>query len=153
MQRHALFGVNPIAFYDLPPPLPLMPSVHATLPDDDTRSITSSRANSVQPEIDEPRAKPNRRGLRQPRERTNSPAPRTLNTKSTKRDLPPQIMDFLAALPPAPMFDGATFHVDELIKLIRNVNVPYPIGFTVNSKRARGSDDDEGIARGMKRMG
>ena len=114
--------------------------------DDDASSAVSSRANSVQPsDVDEAkRAKRDRFG-RQTRERTNSPDPRTIKKKtSSKRDLPAAIINFLAALPPASMFDGATFHVDELIKLIRDANVPYPVGFVVNSKRARGNEDDEG---------
>src|SRR5438046_10035092 len=85
-------------------------------------------------------------------ERTNSPDPRTIKKKSLgKRELPPSILAFLAALPPAHLFDGATFHVDELVKLIRDANVPYPTGLVVKSKRARGDDDDDGPARGMKK--
>jgi hypothetical protein len=152
MQRHTLYGVNPIAVYDLPPPLPPQVPHHPPLaiPADDAASVASSRANSVQPpEIDESRRqKPDRRLGRQAREKADSPAPRPNKTKASKqRDLPAVIIDFLAALPPAHMFDGATFHIDELLKLIRNANVPYPTGFIVNNKRPRGSDDDEGAAR------
>ena len=60
-------------------------------------------------------------------------------------------MDFIAALPPARMFDGALFHIDELLRLIRDVNLPLPSGFVVNGKRARGMDDEEGPARGNKK--
>ena len=60
-------------------------------------------------------------------------------------------MDFLAALPPAAMFDGATFYVDELVKLIRDAGVPYPVGFVVKSKRGRGDDDDDLGQRGTKK--
>ena len=44
----------------------------------------------------------------------------------------------MAALPPAGMFDGATFHIDELVRLIRDVNVPFPVGFV----RKRGREDE-----------
>ena len=154
MTRHTLFGVNPIPTYDLPPPLPpTIPQHPAPARDEDASSVISSRANSVQPsEMDEPqRVKLDRFG-RQIRERTNSPDLRTNKKKiSSKRELPPSILEFLAALPPANMFDGATFHVDELVKLIRDANVPYPVRFVVKTKRARGSDDEEGPARGMKK--
>jgi hypothetical protein len=156
MHRHTIFGINPIAIHDLPPPIPPQhfqpPS--ATAPDDDAASTTSSRANSVQPvDMDDARRGKVDRFGRQTRERTNSPDPRTIQKKKAvnKRELPAVIMDFLAALPPAHMFDGATFHVDELVKLIRNANVPYPAGFVVNAKRARANDDDDGPARGMKK--
>jgi Suppressor of forked protein (Suf) len=101
--------------------------------------------------MDEPkRAKVDRFG-RQLRQKANSPEPRTVKkTTSNKRELPAAIMDFLAALPPASMFDGATFHIDELIKLIRNARVPYPPGFVVDAKRAR--VDDEEDARGTKKI-
>jgi Suppressor of forked protein (Suf) len=151
MHRHTLFGVNPIATYDLPPPLPTIISHPIpTAQDDDTFSIASSRANSVQPsDIDDPKRPRLDRFGRQIRERTNSPDPRTVKKKTTaKRELPAVIIDFLAALPPATMFDGATFHVDELIKLIRDANVPYP---AVKNKRARASDDDDGHVRGVKK--
>jgi len=158
--RHTLFGINPIAAYDLPPPLP--PAIQAlpqptTNGDDDAASITSSRANSVQPaDIDESnrqRQKLDRFG-RHTGDRTNSPDPRTLPTKKKakdKRELPAVVIDFIAALPPASMFDGALFHVDELVKLIRDVNLPLPAGFMANGKRARGMDDDDGPARGNKK--
>jgi hypothetical protein len=151
MHRHTLFGVNPIATYDLPPPLP--PIISHPIPtaqDDDVFSIASSRANSVHPpDIDDPKRSKLDRFGRQIRERTNSPDPRTVKKKTTaKRELPAVIIDFLAALPPATMFDGATFHVDELIKLIRDANVPYP---AVKNKRARASDDDDGHVRGVKK--
>lgn len=156
MHRHTIFGINPIAIHDLPPPIPPQP-FHlplTTAPDEDTASIASSRANSVQPSDieDVKRGKVDRFG-RQTRERTNSPDPRTIQKKKAtpKRELPAVIMEFLAALPPAHMFDGATFHVDELVKLIRNANVPFPAGFQVNGKRARANDDDEGPVRGFKK--
>jgi hypothetical protein len=154
MQRHTLFGINPVAIYDLPPTLP--PPVQPTAPtsqDDDAYSIASSRANSVQPsDIDEgKRLKVDRFG-RQVRDRTSSPDPRNIKKKNlSKRELPAVIMDFLAALPPASMFDGATFHVDELVKLIRDANVPYPVGFVGKTKRARGSDEDDIPQRGVKK--
>lgn len=124
--------------------------------DDDAASVTSSRANSVQPsDMDESsrqRQKLDRFG-RQTRDRTNSPDPRTLPKKKAKdkRELPAPIMDFIAALPPANMFDGALFHVDELLRLIRDVNLPLPSAFAVNGKRARGMEDEEGPARGSKK--
>ena len=68
-----------------------------------------------------------------------------------RRELPAVVIDFIAALPPASMFDGALFHVDELVKLIRDVNLPLPAGFMANGKRARGMDDDDGPARGNKK--
>jgi Suppressor of forked protein (Suf) len=154
MHRHTLFGINPVAVYDLPPQLP--PPVQPPAPtsqEDDASSVASSRANSVQPsEIEDgKRLKVDRFG-RQVRDRTNSPDPRNIKKKSSsKRELPGVIMDFLAVLPPASMFDGATFHVDELVKLIRDANVPYPIGFVVRAKRARGSDDDDVPQRGVKK--
>lgn len=154
LTRHTLFGVNPIATYDLPPSLPpAIPQQLAPAHDEDASSVISSRANSVQPsDMDEPRRLKLDRFGRRIRERTNSPDLRTIKKKSSsKRELPPSILEFLAALPPANMFDGATFHVDELIKLIRDANVPYPAGFVVKTKRARGSDDDDGPARGMKK--
>ena len=154
MTRYTSFGVNPIAIYDLPPPLPpAIPQQVAPARDEDASSVISSRANSVQPsDMDESKRLKLDRFGRQVRERTNSPDPRTIKKKSSsKRELPPSILEFLAALPPANMFDGATFHIDELIKLIRDTNVPYPVGFTVKSKRTRGSDDDEGPVRGMKK--
>jgi cleavage stimulation factor subunit 3 len=154
MTRHTTFGVNPVAIYDLPPSLPpAIPEHPAPAHDEDVASVISSRANSVQPSDmdDSKRLKLDRFG-RHVRERTNSPDPRTTKKKSSnKRELPRPILEFLAALPPANMFDGATFHVDELVKLIRDVNVPYPAGFIVKTKRARGSDDDEGPARGIKK--
>ena len=154
MVRHSSFGVNPVAIYDLPPPLPpVTPQRPAPAQDEDASSVISSRANSVQPsDMDDlKRLKLDRFG-RHVRERTNSPDPRTIKKKgSSKRELPSSILEFLAALPPANMFDGATFHVDELVKLIRDANVPYPVGFVVKTKRARGSDDDEGPARGIKK--
>ena len=61
------------------------------------------------------------------------------------------VMDFIASLPPASMFDGALFHVEELVKLIRDVNLPLPAGFGVNGKRARGMDDEDGPPRGSKK--
>jgi len=147
VQRHTAFGINPIAVYDLAPPLPpvvLQPST-STAREDDATSITSSRANSVQP-VDFEEAKRIRldRFGRQGRERTKSPDVRTVKKKgASRRELPAVLMDFLAALPPASMFDGATFHVDGLLKLIREANVPYPVGF-VAKKRSRGDDDDDG---------
>ena len=158
ISRHTIFGINPIAAYDLPPPLPptIIPPAPTNDGEDDVASVTSSRANSVQPsDIDEPpcrRQKLDRFG-RQTRDRTNSPDPRTLPKKKAKdkRELPAPIMDFIAALPPARMFDGALFHIDELLRLIRDVNLPLPSGFVVNGKRARGMDDEEGPARGNKK--
>lgn len=153
MRRHTIFGVNPIAIYDLPPPLPPIISHPLPTQDDDTSSVASSRANSVQPsDVETKRLKHDRFG-RQIRERTNSPDPRTIKKKGSagKNELPPAILEFLAALPPANIFDGATFHVDELVKLIRDANVPYPVGFVVKNKRTRGSDDDDGNPRGMKK--
>ena len=154
MIRHTLFGVNPIAIYDLPPPLPPnIPQHLAQAQDEVASSVVSSRANSVQPsDMDEPKRLTFDRFGRQVRERTNSPDPRTIKKKTSgKRELPHSILAFLAALPPAHLFDGATFHVDELVNLIRDANVPYPTGFVVKSKRARGDDDDDGPARGMKK--
>lgn len=102
--------------------------------------------------MDEPKRLKLDRFGRHVRERTNSPDLRTIKKKSSsKRELPPSILEFLAVLPPANMFDGATFHIDELIKLIKDANVPYPAGFVVKTKRARGSDDDDVPARGMKK--
>jgi len=144
MRRHTLFGINPIAIHDLPPQLPPILPPPATGAEDDVVSETSSRAGSVQPPDmeDGKRTKLDRFG-RQTRERTNSPNPQTVKKKaSSKKELPAAIIDFLTALPPAHMFDGATFHIDELVKLVRNANVPYPTGFVVNTKRARGDDDD-----------
>jgi len=146
MRRHIQYDVNPIARYDLPPPLPPPPS-QSTFPttrDDDASSVASSRANSVQPsDIDDAKRTKLDRFGRKISERTNSPDLRTIKKKgANKRELPATILNFLAALPPASIFDGATFHVDELIKLIREANVPYPAGFVVNSKRARETDDD-----------
>lgn len=151
MHRHTLFGINPIGIYDLPPPLP--PLVPQPSQDDDAVSVISSRANSVQPsDIDEPkRSKRDRLGI-QTRERTNSPDPRTIKRKVPgRRELPQVILDFLASLPPANIFDGATFHVDELLKLIREANVPYPAGFMSKNKRARGDEDEDGVTRGIKK--
>ena len=55
-------------------------------------------------------------------------------------------------LPPAAAFDGATFHIDELVRLIRDAGVPYPVGFVVKSKRGRGDDDDGDLGqRGSKK--
>jgi cleavage stimulation factor subunit 3 len=150
MQRHTLFGVNPIATYDLPPPLaPALSALPAPAAmDDDTRSIASSRANSIQPDPEERRPKDRRR---QNRAKQGSPDPRTIKTKAQRqKELPGVIMELLTLLPPAHMFQGATFHVDELIKLIRNAGVPWPPGFVPNLKRAR-EDDDEGVSRRMKR--
>jgi len=48
-------------------------------------------------------------------------------------------------LPPAGMFDGATFHVDELVRLIRNADVPFPKEFTGNGKRLREEDEGEDL--------
>jgi len=153
VHRHTLFGVNPIATFDLPPPLPPVPP--PTIPhndnDDDISSIPSSRAASVQPsDLDIPRS---RKLDRFGRDKANSPNPQTVKQKkvASKRELPPAIMDFLAALPPAAMFDGATFYVDELVKLIRDAGVPYPVGFVVKSKRGRGDDDDDLGQRGTKK--
>ena len=154
MHRHTMFDINPVAIYDLAPPLP--PQVQPPAPtsqEDDATSVASSRANSVQPsDMDEgKRLKVDRFG-RQIRDGTSSPDPRNIKKKfSSKRELPAVIMDFLAALPPASMFDGATFHVDELVKLIRDANVPYPVGFVVKAKRARGIDDDDIPQRGVKK--
>jgi hypothetical protein len=143
MHRHTLFNINPIAIHDLPPPLPpfLIP------PTDDTVSETSSRAGSVAPSEDDKR-KIDRFG-RPIRERTNSPNPQTIKKKNPKRELPSAIMEFLAVLPPANVFDGATFHIDELVKLIRNAKVPYPAGFVMNGKRTR--DDEDSMLGTMKR--
>jgi Suppressor of forked protein (Suf) len=152
--RHTVFGINPIVIYDLPPPPPpILSHQPEPLRNDETSSVTSSRANSVQPsDMNEARQLKLDRFNRPIRERTNSPDPRTIKQKvSSKRELPTAIMDFLAALPPASMFDGATFHIDELVKLIRNANVPYPTGFVMNSKRGRGSDDDDNVPRGVKK--
>lgn len=114
--------------------------------------MASSRANSVQPS-DTDNAKKGKldRVKRTARERTQSPDPRTLKKKvATKPELPTAILDFLAALPPARIFDGATFHVEELVKLIRNVNVPLPASSIGNSKRGHANDDD-GDARAAKK--
>src|SRR5579859_3508194 len=156
IHRHTLFGINPIAVYDLPPPLPpidLQPPPNIVTPndDDDATSVTSSRANSVHPsDLDDGRRKKKDRFGRQIRDGA-SPVPKPAKTKTIgKKELPGVILEFMASLQPAHMFDGATFHVDELVKLIRNANVPYPAGFAVNAKRARG-DDDEGMVRGVKK--
>ena len=151
MHRKTFFGVNPIATHDLPPPLlPLPQSIQPPSVDEDAISETSSRAGSVQPsDLDERRPKLDRFG-RQIRDRANSPNPHIVKKKNTKKELPTVIMEFIAALPPASMFDGATFHVGELVELIRNANVPYPAGFVVNAKRARG-DDDDGILGSVKK--
>ena len=79
MIRHTLFGVNPIAIYDLPPPLPPnIPQHLAQAQDEVASSVVSSRANSVQPsDMDEPKRLTFDRFGRQVRERTNSPDPRT----------------------------------------------------------------------------
>jgi len=151
MTRHTRFGINPIAHHDLPPPLPQLVFPPATAPpvegvphvnDDDVISKISSRAGSVQPS--EPDHEPAKRKKidrfgRQISDRTNSPNPqqskRVRHGGKQGRDLPKEIIDFLGALPPAEMFDGATFHVDELVRLIRDVGVPLPSGFV--RKRGR----------------
>src|SRR5271169_1930541 len=105
MHRHTLFGVNPIAIHDLPPPLPpIIANPLPSLQEDDSSSIASSRANSVQPfDFDEAKRLKLDRFGRQARERTSSPDPRTIKKKSSgkRAELPAVIMDFLAALPPA----------------------------------------------------
>ena len=147
MKRHTQFDVNPIALHDLPPPLPLQ--VIPPVSTEDDVSETSSRAGSVQPaDLEERRSKLDRFGRR---ERTNSPNPQIVKKKGNKKELPAVVVEFLAALPPASMFDGATFHIDELVRLLRNTNIPYPAGFVVDAKRARGEEDDGPIGIAKKR--
>jgi hypothetical protein len=154
VNRHTLFGINPIAIFDLPPPLPAIPISSTTVPhDDEISSVPSSRAASVQPsDLDVPKP---RKLDRFGRDKGNSPNPQTVKPKTgaaSKRELPQAILDFLAVLPPAATFDGATFHIDELVRLIRDAGVPYPVGFVVKSKRGRGDDDDGDLGhRGSKK--
>jgi hypothetical protein len=99
----------------------------------------------VQPnDIDDtaPKRKKIDRFGRQMRERTHSPDARPKKQArggaGKRGDLPREVVDFVAALPPAGMFDGATFHIEELVRLIRDVNVPFPVGFV----RKRGREDE-----------
>jgi cleavage stimulation factor subunit 3 len=154
VNRHTLFGINPIAIFDLPPPLPAITISSTTVPhDDDISSVPSSRAASVQPsDLDVPKP---RKLDRFGRDKGNSPNAQNVKPKTgaaSKRELPLAILDFLAVLPPAVVFDGATFHIDELVRLIRDAGVPYPVGFVVKSKRGRGDDDDGDLGhRGSKK--
>jgi Suppressor of forked protein (Suf) len=151
--RHSTLGMNPIAIYDLPPPLsPIKSQPSEAIHIENGSSVPSSRANSVQPpDVDEARRAPLDR-IRQ--ERMNSPDPRVgKKMAATKLELPSVLMEFLAALPPARMFDTATFHIDELVKLIRSVNVPLPQGSVLHSKRNRGSEEDGDYVRVKKNRG
>ena len=156
MRRYSRYGINPVGVYDLGPPLPpvIIQAPNPAQPEDDAVSVASSRANSVAPsDMDEPKKTKLDRFGRQIRQRTDSSDSRTVMKKaSNKRELPAAIMEFLAVLPPASMFDGATFHIDELIKLIRNSKVPYPPGFVLDGKRAHVDDDEDGIMRAAKRV-
>jgi len=111
--------------------------------------MISSRAGSVQPsepDHEPPKRKKIDRFGRQIPDRANSPNPqqskRARQGGKQGRDLPREIIEFLGALPPAGMFDGATFHVDELVRLIRDVGVPFPAGVV----RKRGREGDEEFA-------
>ena len=109
--------------HDLPPPLPI--GIPILPPPELTTSVPSSRAQSVQPVEHAMKQQP------------------TPTKKKSKRELPEILMDFLAMLPPPHLFDGATFHVEELLKLIRNADVPLPA-----VKRGREEEED---GRGNKK--